>query len=69
MLHKAAKGLCVAEHLVEARGWGDTGAKFLLVVTAGEVVYLPRSLVINFFTKTVGIGALVLPCTEYILIL
>src|ERR1019366_4047398 len=38
-----------------------TGAQFLLVVAAGEVVYLARSLVVDFFTQRVGIGALVLP--------
>jgi hypothetical protein len=40
----------------ESRGGSDAGAQFLLVVAAGEVRHLPRTLEVDMLSQGVGVG-------------
>jgi hypothetical protein len=40
VLNEAAEGFGISEVFLEGWGWSYTGAQFLLVVAAGEAVYL-----------------------------
>ena len=51
VLDETAKWFCVSEMTLEPRRWPDPGAQLLFIITAGEVIDLARTLVVDFLAQ------------------